>query len=292
MEPIDVVECEEMKSPLFWRRYWRRRPVVVRNGAPVFLGRTWSNSDFDEAAKELTCGARVAGVGWKHREGEVSFIERVSLLNEDLGQRMDTLAKQFGAPAAWCDTVRTHVSSGIGSHTDHSDNFALQQIGSKTWCLAHSSEIPRERYAARMHGFTDMGGEELPPEGVMSHDLQPGEMLYIPLMWIHSGVSAGPSLSLSVVFPAVSLLTATLQLLGQAARERLVGYQAMPTMVPWLSNDEYLRQSENVRSAIGAVVKWLGDDASADRVSELSEILLSHRPADEVSGGARPCGSE
>lgn len=101
---------------LFFSSYWRKHPVLVRSGAEAFAGRRWSVGDFD---MWLTA-ARAGGAAVMERAGEVTFIENVSAVDQDLADRAAGLGRTFGAPRVWFDSIRTYASpSGIVAHFDH-----------------------------------------------------------------------------------------------------------------------------------------------------------------------------
>lgn len=88
----------------FLRTSWRQAPVFVRGGAAALLGKSWSYGDFDlfRAAVGRSEHARVHEV-----QGEVTFIERVSAVDPELGDKAADLGSKFGAPESWFDSVRT-----------------------------------------------------------------------------------------------------------------------------------------------------------------------------------------
>jgi 50S ribosomal protein L16 3-hydroxylase len=227
-------EKDSFEPTAFFREHWRRKPLFVRGGAESFLGRRWSTADFDQA---LTA-ADDAGHPVASRDGEATFVERVSQFNADLGWRAKDFATKFGVLDAWFDTVRTHVPDDIGPHFDHSDNFVLQQQGVKEWSLAEPSNIDRRDVALRMLNTPGIGGHELPESGVVRFAVEPGDLLYIPLLWLQSGVSRAASLSLSLVCPALSLNAAVIPVIGQIAQQRLLGHQAVPAFHAYMSDAE------------------------------------------------------
>ncbi|QTE02468.1 JmjC domain-containing protein [Streptomyces cyanogenus] len=267
---------------LFFSAYWRKRPLYVPGGAKELLGRVWTDDDFDAAL----AGARADGTEVKERPGEVTFIEQVSRFDTGLRDRADRLAGVFGAPQAWFDAIRTYARSGIGAHFDHSDNFVLQQNGTKEWTLASSEHLDRQDVVRRMMNHPGVGAHDLPDGDSVRFTVGPGDLLYIPLLWLHSGVSRGDSLSVSLVCPAVSLQAAVLPLLAQVLRARGVGHQPVPALHTGLSPQQRADATAALARATRAFLERMSDDALADAVLALQHRRLtgeSARPATDTA---------
>lgn len=269
-------EREKFDFDVFFAEHWRKRPLFVRDGAKHLLGHTWADADFDRVrARALADGETVS-----ERAGEVSFIEAASRFDDRLTELADELAGVFGAPRTWFDAIRTYSSSGIGSHFDHSDNFVLQQSGVKEWTLAPPTHIEQAEIAKRMAGVAGVGGHDMPEDDCVHFTVQPGDLLYIPLFWLHSGVSHEASLSLSLVCPAVSLQSAVLPLLARIAKSHGIGYQPVPALHAHLSDEE----RESAESALQAAARVLLRRLDDDRV--LSAVRALQRPEQLPGGGS------
>ena len=244
----------------FFARSWRTQPLHVPGGAISFLGGTWSVEAFEDAHQ----AARGAGAVIHENAGEVVFIESVSRFDQWLSERARDYASVFGAATAWFDGVRTWnggaQGAGIGAHFDHSDNFVLQQEGTKEWTLAPPRTIAAEDLARRMMNVPGVGAHDLPPEGTITFMVRPGDLLYIPLFWLHSGVSERDSLSLSLVCPARSLYAAVIPYLLRAMRERAIGHQVVPAQHSLLSEEQHAGIEANLRSATRVLLLKLADD--------------------------------
>lgn len=270
----EIMECERSTFDFdeFFSVFWRRKPLFVRGGAEHFLGRSWSPDAF--AAARTRALAQGAGAVTE-RPGEVTFIEQVSSVDADLARRAEEFAHVFGAPRAWFDTVRTYGADGIGAHFDHSDNFVLQQTGTKEWSLAAPHHIRAETRAQRMMGVPGVGSHALPDTEVLAFQVRPGDLLYIPVLWLHSGVSHAESLSLSLVCPAVSLQAAVLPFLAQVAKSRAVGHQVVPAFHAHMSGEARAETEENLRRATLALLERLTTGDLLDATLRLqSEHLI------------------
>lgn len=274
----------------FFRTYWRQRPLHVKGGGEALLGRRWSEADFDEALAAAREAGPTSQVSVKERPGDVVFVENVSAVHPDLAARMGRVGRALGTPEPWCDTIRTYLPSGIGAHYDHSDNFVLQQEGTKEWSLAPAEIIPREDYVRRMLGFPGVGGAELPPDP-LTFTLEPGDLLYIPLMWVHSGVSTGPSLSLSVVCPTVTLYAAVLPLLARVALDRRVGHQPLEAVPDWLPAEERATAAARLDRATRALVGHLAKEPLLADLARQQAQLFPGLAAGDVPGAAGSAGA-
>lgn len=250
----------------FWTEHWRRRPYVVKGGATTVLPERWDDERFAELLAAARPAAERGELSIHEREDDVCFVETASAADPGLAQRAAELAAGFGAPRAWFDVIRTYRRSGIGSHFDHSDNIVLQQQGVKHWRLAPPSSIPREDYAARMMGLPGVGAQELPDDGVLEFTLEPGDLLYIPLMWIHSGVSEAGSLSISLVCPAQTLASVVLGATSRLLQQSGLGHQAVGTVPAWLDPAEAAVEHERLARAASVLLRHLGSDEVVDRV--------------------------
>lgn len=179
----------------FQQLHWRRRPLHVSGAAAAFLGDRLDPAGFERLADGL------AGEAEKEiaRDGDaITFVQRLDRASPPLAERAAAIGDALGCPSAWIDGVLARDGRSIGCHYDHSDNFVVQQEGVKLWSLHDPSIIPAEELARRLRNEPELGAMYLPDDH-LEFVLEPGDVLYIPLFWVHRGVSQGPSLSLSVV---------------------------------------------------------------------------------------------
>ncbi|MFE0181244.1 JmjC domain-containing protein [Streptomyces olivaceus] len=247
---------------IFFSQYWRKRPLYVPQGAREFLGYQWTIAEFEAAE----AAARRQAGRIKEREGEVTFIEQVSSCDDRLRESAQVLQVTFGAPQVWFDAIRTYSGTespnGIGAHFDHSDNFVLQQSGVKKWTLAAPENIDPETIKRRMLNLPGPGGDHTLPDGdCLAFTVGPGDLLYIPIFWLHSGVSQGDSLSISLVCPAVSLYSAVLPLLAKVVRSQAIGHQPIPALHSGLNDQQRTDTIEAVAKATRTLMGHLTDEA-------------------------------
>jgi 50S ribosomal protein L16 3-hydroxylase len=225
----------------FLANYWRQKPVLMKGAAKEFLNTDFSLDQFHALAKRLRAEGSSDLI---QTDGKVEFIEQISGHLEDFAERARELGKAIGAPRTWFDATCTHVDDGgLGEHFDHSDNFVILLEGQETWRLSPPSGIDRETVAMRMAGVDGVGGHKLSKEGLQEFDLEAGDVLYLPLFWVHSGVSKGKTLSVSYVVPAVSFENLLAPALSATMREMLLGYQPVPFTGAGGGRDEALAKA-------------------------------------------------
>ena len=253
----------------FFQKIWRKQPLFIKNGAKEIVPETFTEDTFDEAVARVR---NVAEIRVKERKGQLVFVENISQQVPELAHLATHYAALFGTPTAWFDGVRTYTAEGIGSHFDHSDNFVLQQSGTKVWTLSPPSALARTEIARRMLNVSGVGPAPTLAEESVSYELGPGDLLYIPLFWIHSGVSRQASLSLSLVCPAIPFQTLLLRGLQQVMTERLIGYQPVPSLHALLTDAERNRHADTLRQVAEALLEKVSAAGIVD--------MLVHRQID------------
>lgn len=258
---------------VFLNEYWRRKPLLLKGGAGHVLQAGYTDEAFERCVHALSA----EGAGGIHtRPDELTFAENLSRADPALQQIAVRLAAIFGVPTAWFDGVQTFGPSGIGAHFDHSDNFVLQQHGVKSWTLAPPDTLPRRDLAQRMFNVPGVGPAMMPEESSLEFELHPGDLLYIPLFWAHRGVAQGPSLSLSLVCPAVPAHASLLGAVRDVMRERLIGHQPMPSLPALSTANERERHRRKLKAAAQLLLKELAKEESIERIVDRQ---MARRPA-------------
>lgn len=265
----------------FMSAHWRRSPLHVRGGARALIRQTFNADQFERLRATL---AAEGATGVRSCDESVVFIEAIDRAEPSMRDTARNLATLFGLPSAWFDAVRTHTVSGIGSHFDHSDNFVLQQEGRKIWRLSPPDCLPEGARARRMLGDKSVGAAPIDSDSVSEFVLEPGDLLYMPLFWIHEGVSDGPSLSLSLVCPAVAFRTVFLRSLEAEMARRGLGWNPAPAC-PALAGEALAhRQVELLARASAHLLKRLSDDETCRTMADdQARYLQSPRT---LTGGA------
>ncbi len=178
----------------FFARYWRRRPLLVRGGARGLVEPPVEPDELiaGAAAAEAAAPDRV------RRDGDQLFLQQIDRFLPRLGGLVRSAAEAFELPDVWLDATVLGAGGSIGCHYDDSDNFVLQQQGVKVWRLCPPERVPLDERRRRMRKDPTVGSFYM-PEDALEYRLEPGDLLYIPLLWPHWGESIGPSVSVSIV---------------------------------------------------------------------------------------------
>jgi 50S ribosomal protein L16 3-hydroxylase len=201
----------------FLRRYWQKRPLLVRRALPGFRGVIDKAALFGLAARNdvearlverrgrrwrVTPGPLDSG---KHRAGprlgsHLSSHNWTLLVNGVNLHRpaAERLLRRFSfLPQARLDDVMVSYAvpgGGVGPHVDSYDVFLVQGQGRRRWRIA------RPRPFRLVHGapLKLIAGFRADEEML----LEPGDLLYLPPGWGHDGVALDECFTCSVGFRA------------------------------------------------------------------------------------------
>lgn len=212
----------------FFQTHWRRKPLVVRGGANLILNTVFDRNwllDCAHIVEELESRSVARG------GNGVVFVQNIDRADASLSSIATELGHKHGFYRPWFDGVLTDAGSsgGIGCHYDDSDNFVLQQQGSKLWRVGPPDTIPVAEQRQRMMKVSGIGRAQI-PEVAFEVLLEPGDFLYIPLLWPHWGLSAEDSLSVSLVCNSTNASRAMAKSVSAALTASPDGWQALPRM--------------------------------------------------------------
>jgi len=197
----------------FMRRYWQKKPFLVRQAFPGFKPLLSRKQLFDLAASPDVASRWVQGQGrhWQMRHGPVQARSRPTFAHPQwtlLVQGVDMhcqaasdfLQAFLFVPGARLDDLMVSWASqggGVGPHFDSYDVFLVQAQGQRRW-----------RYGAQK----DLSLQPGMPLKILSSFkprwdvvLNPGDMLYLPPRLAHEGTAVGECMTYSVGFRAPSL---------------------------------------------------------------------------------------
>lgn len=216
MTSVDELWLGEERLADFMQTTWRRAPVIMRGAAQRTVPGVIGRERFFEAAQrvEQRRPDRVA----KSEDGTV-FVQEIDQGDDELARIASAFQTRTTCSRVWFDGVFATAGSGIGSHYDVSDNFVIQQHGHKRWRLHDPGVIPPSELRARILGAPGVGSVPMPLDA-LELDLGPGDMLYIPALWLHWGVSEDDSISVSLVFNAQTALDALLDEIRRTLSDR------------------------------------------------------------------------
>ena len=199
-----------LSPQVFLRRYWQKRPLLVRGALPGFRGVIEKPALFSLAARDEVESRLVErrGKKWRVEHGPLSRnrLARTAARNWTLlvsgvnchSDAADRLLRRFSfIPQARLDDVMVSYAApggGVGPHVDSYDVFLVQGAGRRRWRIAR----PRK--------FASIAGAPLKLIAGFKADeemlLEPGDLLYLPPGWGHDGVALDTCVTCSVGFRA------------------------------------------------------------------------------------------
>jgi 50S ribosomal protein L16 3-hydroxylase len=214
----------------FMRRYWQKKPLLVRQAIPQFVAPVQRAEMFALAAQEgvesrliqLNEGA------WKMRHGP--FVRRAlpalnkpdwTLLVQGVDLHNDAvhaLLQQFRfVPEARLDDLMISYASnggGVGPHFDSYDVFLLQAHGKRRWRIGRQKDLSlRDDVPLKVLANFD------PEEEFV---LEPGDMLYLPPRYAHDGIAeGGDCMTYSIGFRAPARAELAQELLVRLAEDAI-----------------------------------------------------------------------
>ncbi|MGZ3184857.1 MAG: JmjC domain-containing protein [Telluria sp.] len=220
-----------LSPALFMRRYWQKKPLVIRSALPAALAQV-------DRARLFTLAAQVgvesrlvvrSGRHWSVRQGPIArrslparatrgwtlLVQGVDL-HDDAAHRL-LRRFRFIADARLDDVMCSWAADGggVGPHVDSYDVFLLQTAGRRRWRVGRARGA-RLRDDVPLKMLADFAPSE-------EWLLEPGDMLYLPPGWAHEGVAVGECITASIGFRApgaAELAADVLERIVDAARDR------------------------------------------------------------------------
>ena len=181
------------------RRFWQKKPLLIRGAFPGFQPFLSRQDLFAMAADEVVESRLIVHKpnGWKLKHGPVARTslpplkqKRWTLLVQGVDLHLDAahaLLKRFRfVPDARLDDLMISWASdggGVGPHFDSYDVFLLQASGQRRWRIGRQKDLSLEPDVP-LKILSHFEPEE-------EHVLNPGDMLYLPPRWAHDGIAEG-----------------------------------------------------------------------------------------------------
>jgi 50S ribosomal protein L16 3-hydroxylase len=194
------------------RRYWQRRPLLVRQAIPGFVPPLDPQALLELASDEAVESRFVSrhGKRWSLEEGpfEAEALPPLSrrnwtLLVQGVELHLDAahelLSRFRFIPDARVDDLMISLASdggGVGPHLDSYDVFLLQAWGKRRWRIG-PVRSPKLVEGLPLRILADFEADQ-------EWLLEPGDMLYLPPGWGHDGIAEGPCMTCSIGFRAPS----------------------------------------------------------------------------------------
>jgi 50S ribosomal protein L16 3-hydroxylase len=197
-KPLDVTQPTPLLGGLspetFMRRYWQKKPLLIRQAIPGVVPPVSRRELFDLAGRDDVSARLVEHSterGWTLRQGPFSRSQWPALktpgwttlvqgVDRHVAAAHELLARFRFVPDARLDDLMVSYATdggGVGPHFDSYDVFLLQVQGQRRWRIGRFRE-PRLLPDAPLKVLSDFEPEE---EWV----LEPGDMLYLPPRWAH-----------------------------------------------------------------------------------------------------------
>jgi len=192
-----------MSPEVFMKRYWHKKPLLVRQAIPGFQPLLARSELFELAGREevesrlVTLQRRAGREHWSLQRGP--FARRAlpalkapdwTLLVQGVDLHSDTvhaLMNQFRfIPDARLDDLMISYASdggGVGPHFDNYDVFLLQAQGRRRWRIGRQQDL-----SLRPNMPVKILANFEPEQDFV---LEPGDMLYLPPHYAHDGVAVG-----------------------------------------------------------------------------------------------------
>ncbi|KQU84005.1 cupin [Variovorax sp. Root318D1] len=188
-----------LSAAQFMRRYWQKKPLLVRQAIPAMVPPIDRSALFALAEREDVESRliRHGKAGWTLKHGPLArralpplkqpawtlLVQGVDLHHDGV----NALLQQFRfLPDARLDDLMISYASdqgGVGAHFDSYDVFLLQAQGTRRWSIGKQSDLRLQQ------GVPLKILEHFEPE--QSFVLEPGDMLYLPPRYAHDGVAVG-----------------------------------------------------------------------------------------------------
>ena len=194
----------------FLRRYWQKKPLLVRDALPECAGIVQPDGLFELAGREDLESRLVlrSGSRWQVRHGPFARREFAKLPRQGwtlLVQGVDhalpaarELLERFSfIPYARLDDVMVSYAppgGGVGPHFDSYDVFLLQGKGKRRW------RIGRQRDLDLVPGAPLRILRRFRPSREWM--VQPGDLLYLPPRCAHDGIAVSDCITYSIGFRA------------------------------------------------------------------------------------------
>lgn len=240
---MDVVKPLQLLgglSPqLFMKRYWQKKPLLVRQAIANFRPLLDRAELFELAAREdvqarMVIQEPAQTPGWRFRHGPFErrafpalkrpgwtvLLQGVDLHHDAVHELMNKF--RFVPDARLDDLMISYASDGggVGPHFDSYDVFLLQAQGRRRWRIGRQKDLTLQPDVP-----LKILANFVPEQEFV---LEPGDMLYLPPRYAHDGIAMGECMTYSVGFRQPNrgeLARELLQRLAEDA-EDLVGVTA------------------------------------------------------------------
>lgn len=199
-----------LSAEQFMKRYWQKKPLLIRQAVPHMTPLLSRAQLFEMAARDEVQSRFIQRKKdkWLMAHGPLARRSLPTLKTDDWTVLLQSVDLHHAGARALMDQFRfipdarlddlmisyaTH-GGGVGPHFDSYDVFLLQVQGTRQWRIGRQSDLRlKEGLPLKILATFE-------PE--VTYDLEPGDMLYLPPRYAHDGVAIGECMTYSVGFRA------------------------------------------------------------------------------------------
>ena len=200
-----------LSPQLFMKRYWKKKPLLVRHAIPGFRPLLDRAALFELAADEDVQSRMVIQEpdqvpSWRFKQGPFErrafpalkrpgwtlLVQGVDLHHNAVHELMNQF--RFVPDARLDDLMISYASDGggVGPHTDSYDVFLLQAHGRRRWRIGRQKDVSLQPDVP-----LKILANFVPEQEFV---LEPGDMLYLPPRYAHDGIAEGECMTYSIGF--------------------------------------------------------------------------------------------
>lgn len=200
-----------LSPQVFMKRYWQKKPLLVRQAVPAFkplLSRAelFALAANDDVQSRLVIQQPDKKPGWQLKHGPFMrralpslkqagwtvLVQGVDLHHDGAHQLMNQF--RFVPDARLDDLMISYATDGggVGPHLDSYDVFLLQAHGQRRWRIGRQ-KAPQLQPDVPLKILTNFVPEQ-------DFVLEPGDMLYLPPGYAHDGIAQGECMTYSIGF--------------------------------------------------------------------------------------------
>ena len=214
----------------FMQQYWQKKPLLVRQAIANFKPLLSRGELFELAAHEdgqarLVIHKPGETPAWQFKQGPFErrelpalkrpgwtvLVQGVDLLHDGVHELMNQF--RFVPDARLDDLMISFATDGggVGPHFDSYDVFLLQAQGQRRWRIGAQKDLTLQPDVP----LKILANFEPEEEFV----LEPGDMLYLPLLHAHDGIALGECMTYSIGFRSPSRSELARELLQRLAED-------------------------------------------------------------------------
>lgn len=200
-----------MSPQLFMKRHWQKKPLLVRQAIANFKplldrGELFELASDEDVQSRLVIQEPGATPGWRLKQGPFErralpalkrpgwtlLVQGVDLHHDAVHELMNQF--RFVPDGRLDDLMISYATDGggVGPHFDSYDVFLLQAQGRRRWRIGRQKDKTLQPDVP----LKILANFESEQEFV----LEPGDMLYLPLLHAHDGIAMGECMTYSIGF--------------------------------------------------------------------------------------------